>query len=953
MNTLRNQRKHHWLFILLMSFLLALYLPSAVRAETNSGKASSALSAEEKETPSRVSSEENERIGADPSSSATDAAREEKASAKEDGNVEEGESLEVEPLAKAPLAVGSPRIGADGTIEVDTFTALQQAIVMAGEKQTTIKIVKSIAITEALTIGEKQDIILTAANERVQAAWKPIQKPADFAGQGESAQRAIIKEGRRRGEEALAMADKEKNPLPSAQKGDILLTRDAGFAEDTLFYVRGKLTLGTGDSALYIDGNGNAVRTQFDNRGSVIDVDGTLLMKNAIIMNSYNRHGYTGSIRLNSGAKFIMEGGRISGNTSYEQVEQDYTRPYAAGAVYVKPGATFEMKNGLIDNNEGGLTGGVFAGDLWGASGDPAVVTMTGGIIAGNLSATRFQMGAGINGFPKSKVTITDGIIAGNKSFGVGGGIGISSQYIGSPVNILGKEKASVNTDYQKFLKTNKAEAHIDGGLLYKNVALASGGGIYVDSNDVHFGKTMILDNTSTSFGGGIYISFPPLTQKIENMLITENVAQGGFSSSILGGSNGGGLWNCPTGFVHIGDGHSVYVYNNDAKSYGKDITFTQRTWFFQLNGVNLEGEFYSHISPVTKEKNIIKFLEDGPNKEKGVEIPEHLSYHTMYTHLKAIYSEKLIAEAWKNAQTFLLGNTARNGGGFGSDANVTTPKDDGDYALEVDKKWDEKIKEGTIPQSIKADVFLVPKEKDAAYVKANYGKDNTLFKYGEITLSKENGWHSRLDTNYFSGANKQKMLDALKIKNFSDIGLPDDAYQIDKGLPFTAEELAAKGYKYLVVEQGDDYFVEVTEEKPAANETSTRKSSHFTLTNYPFGRIEVEKRWTNIEKNDVPTEIEVYLLLDASASSKSMMNRENRYTKNVRLRQKSSGKTVLKNWIPGPSPTNVMRSKRIRIDLHRRGSLPSPMRILQASIRKLLPSSWKTTTALHTKSKF
>lgn len=270
-------------------------------------------------------------------------------------------------------------------------------------------------------------------------------------------------------------------------------------------------------------------------------------MKNAVIMNSYNKHGYSAPVRVNKGGKFTMEGGRISKNTSFEQIDQDYTRPTAAGAVYVRPGGIFTMTNGLIDNNHGGLTGGVFAGDLWGSKGDPAVVNMNGGIIANNLSATRYQMGGGLNGFPGSRITITDGIIAGNKSFTTGGGVAISSQYIGSPSNVLGAEKASVKTNYKEFIKTNKAEAFIDGGLIYKNRAMTSGGGIYVDSNDVNFGRTMILDNIAGMFGGGVYASFPPITQKLENILITENRAHGGYTGSIIGGSNGGGLWNCPT----------------------------------------------------------------------------------------------------------------------------------------------------------------------------------------------------------------------------------------------------------------------------------------------------------------------------------------------------------------------------------------------------------------------
>lgn len=741
-------------------------------------------------------------------------------SAKEPNVLEKGETLEVEALAKTPMALGAGAGNPQETKEVSSFEELKQAIADAGDKPTTIVITKSFTLREALTIGKGQDITLTANNDRKEEAWKSIDQPANHAGEGEAKQREVIEEGRKRGEEALKKADLNENPLPSEDKKDIIIKREKDFTNDSLFNVNGKLTLGTEDSAVYIDGNGDVARTAFDNKGSVIDVNGELTMKNAVVMNSYNKHGYTGPIRVNSGGKFTMEGGRISKNTSFEQIDQDYNRPHAAGAVYVRPGGTFTMTNGLIDNNHGGLTGGVFAGDLYGSSGKPAEVTIKGGIIANNLSATRFQMGGGLNGFPASKITITDGIIAGNKSFNTGGGIGISSQYIGSPDNTLGAEKATVNTNYENFIKTNKAEAIIDGGLIYKNRALSSGGGIYVDSNDVKLGKTMILDNKAGQFGGGVYASFPPITQKLEDILITENKAKGGVTSSILGGSNGGGLWNCPTGFVHIGDGHSVYVYNNDSGSYGKDITFSEKTWYFKLNDKNLEGEFYSHISPVTKDKNIIKFMEDGPKKDEGVDIPERLSYHRLFTHLKAIYSESLIKEAWKNAKTFVLGNQARNGGGVGSNANIITPKDEGDYGIELNKKWDERIAKTDIPKDIKVDLFIVPTDKDEKYVKANYGKDNFLFKYGEITLSKENNWHSRFDTNYFNGANKEEILKKLGIKNFSDIGLPDGAYQMDKGLPFTAKELEAKGYKYLVVEQGDDFLVKYEEEKPQDEKT-------------------------------------------------------------------------------------------------------------------------------------
>ena len=573
----------------------------------------------------------------------------------ETSQLEEGLVLEIDDLAENPLALGEGngervRDGPEneerarsGTIlEVHSFDELKKAIFDAGEDELTIKIMESFSLTETLTIGKNQKIILTADNNKeADEEWEPIKQPADYADQGEDKQREIIEEGRQRGEEALEKADLTKNPLPSEEQGDIIIKRADDFINDTLFKVLGKLTLGTKDTAIYIDGNENA-KTAFDNRGSVLDVEGELVMENAVVMNSYNRHGYTAPIKVKDGGSFIMNGGRISSNTSYEMIDGYYYRPTSAGAVYVTPGGSFTMKGGLIDNNNGGLTGGVFAGDFFGSSRDFARVNIEGGIIANNNSNSGFQMGGGITGFPKSQVTITDGIIAGNHS-GSGGGVAISDQYISEYRNVIGGEYANISKDYEKFLKENKAEAKIAGGLIYKNSA-TTGGGVYVDTNHVTFDKTMILDNRASNFGGGIYVSFPPRIQTLEDILITENTARATWIDS-FGGGNGGGLWNCPTGYVHIGDGHSIYVFENNADGYGKDITFSRKTWRFELNGKNIGGEFYSHISPVTKDKNIIKFLADG---EAGVDIPGNLSYTRFMVHLKALYNEALIKEAWK-----------------------------------------------------------------------------------------------------------------------------------------------------------------------------------------------------------------------------------------------------------------------------------------------------------------
>lgn len=106
--------------------------------------------------------------------------------------LKQGEVLEVDALAKEPMALGSGNETPQTTIKVDSFEKLKKAIEDAGNKPTVIEITKSFTLTEALTIGKDQDITLTANNERKEDPWKPIDQPANHAGEGEAKQREII-----------------------------------------------------------------------------------------------------------------------------------------------------------------------------------------------------------------------------------------------------------------------------------------------------------------------------------------------------------------------------------------------------------------------------------------------------------------------------------------------------------------------------------------------------------------------------------------------------------------------------------------------------------------------------------------------------------------------------------------------------------------------------------------
>lgn len=741
-------------------------------------------------------------------------------------------------MAKAP--------GADEAeaVEVHNFTELQDAIAAAGDKKTVIKIMNSFEITGTLTIKQGQQITLIADEEKpADAKWVPIKQPKDYADKGEKIQREIIKdyankgekkqreiidEARKRGEKAIKAAESgisgEDEYSYSFGSDDIVLTRKSDF-RGTLFEVQGKLTLGDEKHGINFDGNKKNITSNQGGKGSFFDVQkgGSLVLNNGIIANGKCNNDYSASIKLHAGSAFTMNGGRITANTN----RQESGFPYTAGAVYIEPGAKFTMKNGMIDHNVG-AAGAVFMGregslsnPLLKSDKDFALFELKGGNIVSNEAKGGFGFAGGIFIFPQGKLNVHDGIIANNKGQNKGGAITITDQYVTDYVNggtgKHSKKSTTYPVPYEDYVLRNKAEANFKGGLIYKNTTPGPGGGMFVDTNHVNLQRLMILDNTANLYGGGIYVSFPPRTVELKELLITENSAERyGEINPGENGENGtgGGFWSCPYGYIHIGDGHSFYVFNNKAYK-GADFTTRQKVNPFELNGFRIDDQFYVFLSPITKEHHFIKFINDGGT---GKLIPENLSYSKDLIHLKAIYNDDLKAEAWKNSGTFILGNSASYGGGFGTNANHETPGDDGTVEFTFKKKWDEKIDKSEYERKdIHVDIFIVPLDKNEAYVRSQYGYDTDLYKYGEVVLNQGNNWQASLS----------------QCKNNKYEFLP--AFAKDRGLPFTKEELAKLGYKYLVMERETDYAVSIDEkDKDTSVEYGKVEITRDRMTLYP-----------------------------------------------------------------------------------------------------------------------
>lgn len=694
-------------------------------------------------------------------------------------------------------------------IAVESFDALKTAL-KASAKKISIVITKSFEITETLEVGSDKDITLTADNKhQAEGQWKKLEQPADYASAGESKQREIIDQARQRGKEALQDAEA---PLPT-EEGNIILKRAQDYLSGPLFRVYGRLTLGTVDRAFYLDGNKEAT-TAIDG-GVLFDVEkgGELNLDNGVLMNVNNRQGYSAPVMVKSGGTFNMNGGRISHNQSFEPNKSYTDRPSSGGAVYVKPGGNFNLNNGLIDNNTGSM-GAVFAGDLWGSDGEPATINMKGGEIVKNDSTpTVYAYGGGMNLFPKSQLNIKDGIIAGNTAVN-GGAIAVHDAFIGDYSNKIGEEWANTSGDYRQHVIKHKTAVNLDGGLIYQNQARYAGGGLFIYSDHVKFGKTMLLDNQAAAFGGAFYVAFPPVTQQLDHVLVTENEALAkGACHPYLGGGDGGGLWNCPTGFDRFGDGHSIYIFNNKAEKRGDDLAFSKKTTYFKLDKVDIYDKFYSHVSPVTEQENLIKFLEDGQAGDSA--IPQSLSYTNKMIYLKALYDQALRREAWAHANTFILGNKAWNGGGIGSNGNLVTKEDKGDYHLSVQKNWDASTggPDAHKDEEVIADIFIVPDHVDEAYVRAKYKNDPKLIKYGEIYLNSKLGWKSSLK-------------DQKNNFNFDWSKYLDSELADDRGLYFSAQALKARGLKYLVMERGQAYKNRV---EAKLDDTGL----NFTITNY------------------------------------------------------------------------------------------------------------------------
>ena len=434
-----------------------------------------------------------------------------------------------------------------------------------------------------------------------------------------------------------------------------------------------------------------------------VDQIGSFTMNDGKICDSDATGKYTASVLLDGlKAEMLMKGGEISGNTA--------SLENSTPGVAVSNGASFEMEDGTIANNNGWRGGGVLVGTTtdtpYSGEETAARFTMNGGEISNNTVTLNLENsgGGGVLVQNNAEFIMNNGIITGNtaKGKGMGGGVATSNQ------EMDGGGRFTMN-----------------GGTISNNSA-ACGGGVYSYSRDtVTLRGGYILSNRAGNSGGGVYVSTAPYNITLENALVTGNTA------SVMGG----GIWSCPTGTVVLGSDSAVY--DNTATKAGDDIAFLNKesgyystfgstilgngtvTWYNDNSVIGNSGQFGSHSN----------WRYDSENPGDPVEgASQSMGNHS----LKAVISEenKKLAE---NATThlFIQGNTATRGGGVGTNGEVifsgaTTSVEP--MSVDVNKVW--KNDNGNHPATVT--VNLIRTTKDGT------DRKETI---DSVTLSEANNW--------------------------------------------------------------------------------------------------------------------------------------------------------------------------------------------------------------------
>jgi hypothetical protein len=281
-------------------------------------------------------------------------------------------------------------------------------------------------------------------------------------------------------------------PKTITLKGDGTAARTiTNNGESALFTVPKGITLVL-DEGIILDGNGKEAPLVAVKAGTVRMNSGSTI-----------RNAKNSGVRVESNGIFTMEGGEISGNTSYY-----------GGGVYVYSSGTFTMQGGAISGNKAsssyyGGGGGVYV--------ENGTFTMQGGAISGNTSFS----GGGVY-VSSGTFTMQGGAISGNKASSSGGGVFVSGVFVNSGTFTMQGGEISGNTASSYgggVFVYSRGTFTMQGGEISGNKASSSsyggGGGVSVSQNGTFImERGEISNNTASSYGGGVFVNSGTFTMQ-------------------------------------------------------------------------------------------------------------------------------------------------------------------------------------------------------------------------------------------------------------------------------------------------------------------------------------------------------------------------------------------------------------------------------------------------------
>lgn len=467
-------------------------------------------------------------------------------------------------------------------------------------------------------------------------------------------------------------------------KGKIIVLKDDG-AQRTLSQspINDPGEMFKVESGASLTFNGNLIfkggESKNSDQGNIVNVFGEFTLKQGKLCGGKisSKGDRSAAVLVNGGASFTMTGGSIEDFTITSKV--------SSAPVVVGSSGYFDMSGGRISGNKvnasgsPNCSGGVLLW-TWYKGESPAKMDLSGdAVIDGNSAPS----GGGIYLIGNTELNMSGGVISNNRATRHhGGGVCVAGQSGGN----------TTNKDVTSFTMT--------GGVIEGNSAAKSGGGIYVNSDDVTLSGGKIINNEAREWGGGVYVSEQPHTLRLTNVVIKQNKA------NVMGG----GIWICPTGSleVHITNGGAIFDNaTTDSKGAGADIAFVGNTKndgrklkisrrmlgggrnVFYKDGGIIPDYTLDSVTAGLVDTNVPRFDPADP----GEEVLNPTAGAGCALISKPSEGAKQLAN--EAAKLIISGNKASQGGGIGSNGGVIIGNE-GEYSLKVNKAWAEDIPESS-----------------------------------------------------------------------------------------------------------------------------------------------------------------------------------------------------------------------------------------------------------------